>query len=128
MKNKLIHEIGELVLRCEKVLANEWELLAFVFDLRDGAISNSGFLYNADKVRPASAGIEDAPLLLDNKIVELQRVIQDECGEQFKQILIQMEKSTQKIKIDFEFDGYDRWSFKPSNYAKIKAEIKPAFN
>ena len=104
IEDKYILTIGELLLRCKKVIDNEWDLLAFVFDIGDGHIANSGFLYSGEKIRPASASIEDEPLLLDDKIFELQELVAQKFGHKFIQLLIQMESKTNRIKIEFEFD------------------------
>lgn len=125
--SKHILELGELTLRCKKVQNNEWELLSFVFDVADGHIANSGFLYTKDKIRPASARIEADPLILDDKIVELRELIFKQCNEKFKQLLIQMEKKSGKIKIDFEFDDPSRWSITPANMKQIREELRPSF-
>ena len=127
-KNILIQEIASLVLKSEDVLDNTWAQAAFVFDVRSGAISNSGFLYSGEKIIPAIADIEGEPLLLDNKIVELQRTIEAECQQNFKQLLVQLDNESGRFKIEFEFDSFDRWSFNPSNYAKIKQDIRPQFH
>ena len=84
---RLIEAIGKSVLRCNKVVENEWKELSVVFDIGVGHIANSGFLYNGEKVRPISLEIEEEPLLLDNKVFELQSAIEDQCGEKFKQVL-----------------------------------------
>ena len=128
INDKHVLEIGELVLRCKKVVENDWDLLSVVFDTGEGHIANSGFLYFGDKVRPVSVSIEKEPLLLDDKIFKLRDKIYRQCGEKFKQILIQMENVTHRIKVDFEFEDGGRWSIKPAKLRKIREELRPDFS
>ncbi len=106
----------------------KWDFLSFVFDVGEGHIANSGFLYTGDKVIPASASIKGQRKLLSIKIVELQTLIFEQCGEKFKQLLIQMESKTHRIKIDFEFDDANRWSISSSNMKLIREELRPEFS
>lgn len=126
--DKYILEIGTLILRCEDVVEEDWDFLTFVFDVGEGVISNSGFIYSGSEIIPASAEIESEPLLLDNKIEGLRSKIYDQCNKEFKQILIQMESNTNRIKIDFEFDDESRWSITPANLRQIREELKPNFD
>ncbi|MBB3059780.1 hypothetical protein [Microbulbifer rhizosphaerae] len=128
LDKKYIEDIGSLVLNCKKVLENEWTELSVVFDVSEGHIANSGFLYNGEKVRPISLSIENNPLLLDNKIYEFQSAVADQCGSKFKQILIQMENERQKIKIDFEFDNPDRWKIVPRKLKEMREALRPNFS
>ncbi|WP_370981209.1 hypothetical protein [Agaribacterium sp. ZY112] len=125
--NEYINEIGELVLRCRKVVQNEWDVLALVFDTAEGHTANSGFLYYGDKIRPISAGIDGEPLLLDLKIEQLRKKIAEDCGAKFKQVFIQMEKKSGKIKVDFEFEDSSRWRIVPSKLKEMREALRPKF-
>ncbi|ELR64583.1 hypothetical protein C942_02396 [Photobacterium marinum] len=37
---------------------NPWTELAFVFEFDEGHVSNSGYLYNGDAIRPATAKLK----------------------------------------------------------------------
>ncbi|WP_137297985.1 hypothetical protein [Psychromonas sp. SP041] len=115
-------------MRCKKVVENQWNSLTFVFDVNEGHMANSGFLYNEDSIRPASARIEDEPMALNNKIRAFQTVIFQKYGHRFKRLLVQIEKNTGRIKIDFEFDNAHRWTIFPSKIAKMREELRPNFN
>lgn len=122
-----ITEIGELVLQCKKVIENEWESLTLIYDIGEGHTANSGFLYNNEKVRPFSAEIESQPLLLDKKITELSEEIFNKTKGKLKQLLIQIEKATGKIKIDFEFDNSERWKITPPKLKEMRELLRPHF-
>jgi len=126
--DKYIVEIGGLTLKCKDVVENKWKELTFIFDVAEGHIANSGFLYNGDKVRPASARIKENPLLLNEKINELRDKVYEESGHYFKQLLIQMENETNRIKIDFEFDDPQRWTIKPAKSQEMREKLRPKFD
>jgi len=122
-----IREIGNLILRCHKVIANEWDSVALVFDISDGHAANSGFLNRGSDVRPVSARIREEPLLLNESLRELQSRVREQCGQDFKQLLVQMERKSGRIKIDFEFDDPTRWSIGPGNLRERREELRPSF-
>ena len=126
--DNLIQEIGSLILRCEDSLEESWDTLSVVFDLGNGYISNSGFMYERDNIIPMIADIEDDPMVLDNKIHKFQAAVEEKFGHKFKQLLIQMEQESGRIKIDFEFDNPKRWNMDPSNYIKVQEELRPQFD
>ncbi|MFM2481385.1 hypothetical protein [Celerinatantimonas sp. YJH-8] len=126
--NQIIIEIGKSILRCKKVVENEWDLLAVVFDVVEGHTANSGFLYKGNEVRPMTARIADDMLRLDNQIESLREDIYQQTGSKFKQLLVQMQKETGQIKIQFEFDDLQRWSFSPRNLPTIKEALRPDFS
>lgn len=123
-----LHEIAQLVLQCEDVLSFQWTELVFVFELGEGYVSNSGFLYDAEEITPASASIEDEQLLLDNTLEQLREDIYQQCGEKFNQLLFQIENKTKRFKIDFEFDDPKRWAITPSNMFEMREKLRPKFD
>jgi len=123
-----ILELGELVLRCKKIIDNEWDCLAVVYDTGEGHIANSGFIYKDEVVSPVTTKIENSPLLLGDKILAFREKIYEECGHKFKQLLIQMESETNRIKIDFEFDDPERWSIKPAKLKEMREKLRPSFS
>ena len=125
---KYIQELGELILRCEDVEETEnWDGLAFVFDVGDGHMANSGFMYVGDKVIPSSAEVESDIMVLDNKILEFREAIRQACGHEFVQLLIQM-TSSGKIHIDFEFNDRERWNMGPANYRAMRENLRPSLD
>lgn len=122
-----IEEIGHLILQCDDVADSQWHTLSFVFDITDGATSNSGFLYKGEKVTPVIAEIEEHPLLLDDTILDLRKEIAEKNGHKFFQFLIQLEKETGRIKVDLEFDNPDRWKITPGKLKEIRETLRPNF-
>lgn len=128
IKDETLAEIAKLFLRCEDVIDNPWTELVFVFEFYEGCTSNSGFLYNGNKIRPACASIEDNELLLDNKLKKLREDIYEQCGHKFNQLLFQMENETKRFKIDFEFDDPERWAITPASFFEMREKLRPNFN
>ena len=126
--DEYVFKIGELMLRCEDVVEEDWDLLSIVYDTGEGFISNSGFLYIGDRVIPIISEIEEEPLLLDNTIEEFREKVFESSGRKFKQLLIQMEKKSERIKIEFEFDNAQRWTFAPSKLNEVKESLRPHFD
>ncbi|MFM2481386.1 hypothetical protein [Celerinatantimonas sp. YJH-8] len=126
--NQKIIEIAESILCSEDLVDHEWDVMAAVFDVSDSHTANSGFLYYNDDSLPISVGIEDDPIRLSNQVKELREQIYQQTGSKFKQLLVQMKKETGQIKIQFEFDDPQRWSFSPKNLATIKEELRPDFS
>ncbi len=56
--NEKLINIVLLFLECKKVKENPWTELAFVFEFDEGHVSNSGYLYNGDAIRPATAKLK----------------------------------------------------------------------
>ncbi|MFM2481392.1 hypothetical protein [Celerinatantimonas sp. YJH-8] len=126
--NKLILEIGQLLLASDCAQEDAWDFLSVVFDVSEGHIANSGFLYAGSETEPFSTGIDDSAMSLDHKIQFLREQIYQQTGSKFKQLLVQMKKATGQIKIQFEFDDPQRWSFSPKNLATIKEVLRPDFS
>ena len=126
--DQLINEIGQLILRCQKVDENDWDSLSVVFDLTDGRISNSGFLYDSKSIKPMTARIDGEVMTIANKIREFQSAVEKKFGYKFKQLLVQMERESGQIKIDFEFDDPNRWNMGPTNYIKMREALRPVFD
>lgn len=125
INNEHVHDIGVLILQCEKVINNPWISLSVVYDTGEGHTANSGFLYTEDRITPISVSIAGQRLLLRNKILEFRNVISEQTGHKFKQLLIQMEKDPMRVKVDYEFDDPSRWSISPRNMKTIREELRP---
>ncbi|WP_157576220.1 hypothetical protein [Pseudoalteromonas sp. SW0106-04] len=120
--------IADLFLRCEDVAENLWTAFTFVFEFNDGHMANSGFIYNAEAVRPASAEIEDDPLLLDDTLLEFREEVYEQCDWRFIKMLFQMESETGRFKIDFEFEDKSRWEIHPGNMMEMREQLRPHFD
>jgi hypothetical protein len=123
--DEYVHNIGILILQCEKVINNPWISLSVVYDTGEGHTANSGFLYTEGSITPISVSIAGQRLLLRDKILEFRNVIAEQTGRKFKQLLIQMEKDPVRVKVDYEFDDPSRWLISPRNMKAIREELRP---
>jgi hypothetical protein len=126
--NNLITDIGNLVLQSEDLITTDWDSVSIVFDAGEGHVANSGFIYKDEKIIPAIADIEDKPLILRDKILEIREAIFNSSGYKFSQLLVQVEKKTCRIKIDFEFDKPNRWTILPAKLKEIGEVLRPKFD
>lgn len=126
--DEIIKDLGSLLYRSDDVVETDWDMISIVFDLLDGGISNSGFLYKGDTVEPIIADIDDEPTIIDDKVIDFKKFVTEKFGHEFKQLLIQMEKGTGRIKIDFEFDDPTRWSIGPGNLKEMREFLRPKFD
>jgi len=126
--NHYVIAIGEMVLRSEDPQKYDWELISIVYDISDSHSANSGFLYFGNKVIPTVIGINGEPMAIANKIREFRNAMAEQTGKKFKQLLIQMERETGRIKIDFDFDKGNKWTIVPSRLKEMREELRPKFD
>lgn len=127
-----VNAIGEALFICADRKCTErglesWDSLAQVYTVGDGFLSNQGYLYHGEMIAAFSAELSEAPLWLDNKVVEFREFLTTATSNTFLQLLIQMERSSKRIRIDFEFDDRDRWSINPRNLRKMRETLRPVF-
>jgi|SRR5690554_173085 len=126
--NHYIIEVGEMVLRAEKPQKHNWEAITIVYDISDGHAANSGFLYFENKIIPTSIRINGEPMAIADKLLEFRDAMAEQTGKKFKQLLIQMERETGRIKIDFDFDKGNKWTIVPSRLKEMREELRPKFD
>ncbi|ROQ28850.1 hypothetical protein [Gallaecimonas pentaromativorans] len=126
--NRYIIEIGSLIIQSDDLTTEDWDSVSIIFDVGEGHVANSGFIYLGNDVEPCIAEIDDEPVAIDNKVIEFREHIESVSGHKFKQLLVQIERGSGKIKIDFEFDNHERWKITPSNINEIKGYLKPNFD
>lgn len=125
--DQLIQEVGQEVLKAELLEEFEWNTLTLVVEVGDGYFSDSGFLYCDDDIEPFDAESDD-PLALRNIVIKLRDALHQSSGQYFKQLLIQIEKKSGRLKIDFEFDNASRWSITPANLRVMRDQLRPDFD
>jgi len=126
--NHYILEIGELIINCDDAKEEDWNTLTIVYDITDSHAANSGFAYRNNKCIPIAAGYSGKPPIISNKIREFRDAMAEQTGKKFKQLLIQMERETGRIKIDFDFDKGNKWTIVPSRLKEMREELRPKFD
>ena len=128
IEQKYVYEIASLIFKADDLNENEWDLATIVYDVGDGHTANSGFLYKNDATQPISAGITGDRLSLKTKIFDFRNEILIKTGKKFRQLLIQVENETNRIKIDFEFDDPHRWTITPGKLKEMREALRPKFD
>jgi|GEM_PF-2039631 len=127
MNNEIVFDIARDVMEAKNLIDLKWDKVAVVVDLNDGHFAQSGFIYLADEVEPCTVKTADRKLF-SNDCRRLQSSILEETGKTVRQMLIQVERNTGKIKIDFEFDNPARWSIGPGNMKEMREALRPKFD
>lgn len=126
--NHYIVELGRLIPLADRPSDYNWDQIAIVYDIVDGHSAHSGFLYVGDKIIPTGIRISNDKFAISNKIREFRDAMAEQTGKKFKQLLIQMERETGRIKIDFDFDKGNKWTIKPSRLQEMREELRPKFD
>src|SRR5690554_2807760 len=126
--NQYVFDVGELVLQADNLRNDNWDFVTIVYDISEGHAANSGFLYIGDNVEPTTSRNSNDKRSLSNKISEFRDAMAEQTGKKFKQLLIQMERETGRIKIDFDFDKGNKWTIVPSRLKEMREELRPKFD
>ena len=120
--DKLIHEIGAVIVQSPRIAALEWQHLVFVANVEREHTTLSGFAYDrSGKSRPASPG---GMQTLD-KIAALREAMRMDGSEPWAACLIRIERSTGKIAMDFEYEDPSRWAITPTNVRQMAETLRP---
>jgi|SRR5690554_209732 len=126
--NQYISEIALLISQADDLRDNKWDYVTIVYDISDGYTASSGFLYIGDDVEPTTSRNSNDKKSLPNKMNEFRDAMAEQTGKKFKQLLIQMERETGRIKIDFDFDKGNKWTIVPSRLKEMREELRPKFD
>lgn len=117
--DELVQELGEAMIDSPDYQARDWLAASLVINLDDGA-QQFGYLYLAgdawEACTPGFATLRIAPRLRDAMRVEGQAP--------WKQCLIQIDRETAEIDIDFDYDG-GRWVPDIADPAGFARSLKP---
>jgi len=125
-KTQLEHNIGLEVLEAKALIERDWKVLSLVVDLGEASFSQSGFLYFNDDGETFTA-ISRQRRRLSNLCKELKDLMWCEFSIKVTQMLIQLERDTTKINIEFDNSANGKWTITPSNIDDIKNQIRPNF-
>jgi len=125
-KTQLEHNIGLEVLESKALIEKDWKALSLVVDLGEASFAQSGFLYFNDGSESFTA-ISKQRRRLSNLCKELKGLMWSEFSITVSQMLIQLERDTTKINIEFDDSANGKWTITPSNIDDIKNEIRPNF-
>jgi hypothetical protein len=122
-KDKLVQEIGTLLLNDPDLSDREWSHLAIVGQVRHLSIKANGFAYHDDgEVVPTSPSNSRFPLIFK----ELSETMREAGKDPWKACLIRIDRSSEAVSIDFEYDHPEKWLIVPSTVKQMAEALRPA--
>ncbi len=115
-KNALIHELGAAILNNPKVAGHPWQRYALVARLDAQQSKLNGFAYDAlgayQPVTPKGIEVHD-------KLAALREATRVDGKQPWGACVVRIDRATQKITVDFEYDHPERWDVTPQNVAEV---------
>jgi len=111
LRNILIHEIAEMIIPNERYANSDWDALLLVVTVIPGNKELSGYIYEGEtwEARGISLDISRA---FFKKLLELQSLMKDKEGREWKQCLIHITRPDYEINIQLEYNDLRRWFLK----------------
>lgn len=121
-KDRLVQEIGSLLLNDPKISSREWSHLVIVAQLRDLSTKVNGFAYHEDgEAVPTGPGNSK---VLD-KFEELSEAMREAGKDSWKACLVRIDRSSKDVSIDFEYDHPEKWLIVPSTVRQMAETLRP---
>ena len=120
-QDALVHEVGALIVRDERVAARPWDAYALVARVEANRIQLNGFAYEAGSMRPATPRGPE----MHHKLKALRDAMREDVGQAWGACVVRIERETKKIRIEFEYDHPERWDVTPQTVADIAARARP---
>jgi hypothetical protein len=117
-KDALIHELGAALVGDPKVAGQPWKRYALVARLDAQQSKLNGFAYDAlGSYQPATPkGFE-----VHNKLAALREAMRNDGKAPWGACMVRIDRDTQKITVEFEYDHPERWDVTPKTVAEIAA-------
>lgn len=98
-----------------------WQRYALVARFEDGVTRLNGFAYDAQGgYRPATpTGFE-----VNDRLDALRETTRVAGGAPWGACVVRIDRATQEISVEFEYDHPERWNVTPQNYAGIAARTR----
>ncbi len=117
-KDALIHELGAAIVSNPKVAGQPWKRYALVARLDAQQSKLNGFAYDAlggyQPVTPKGIEIHD-------KLAALREAMCVDGKAPWGACVVRIDRDTQKITVEFEYEHPERWDVTPKNVAEIAA-------
>lgn len=117
-RDALVHELGAVIISNPKVAAAPWQRYALVAQIDEQQSKLNGFAYDADggyqPLTPQGFEVHD-------KLRALREAMHSDGHAPWGACMVRIDRETQKITIEFEYDHPERWYVTPQNAAEIAA-------
>jgi hypothetical protein len=122
-KDKLVHEIGAMLLEDPEIASEPWQHLVMIAQIQDSRSQLNGFAYEVDgQVTVTSPDNFD----IIDKFAALREMMRKEEGEPWQACLVRIDRLSGKISIEFEYDRPEKWLITPANSQKLAEALRPA--
>lgn len=102
----------------------DWVETSFVFEtIYESAVKNTGYVYD-------SYG-EETSLAIDfndevkSVLKSFREGFKSKSDEKFIKLLVQFNRVTRQVNIEFDFEDESRWDATPANFNTIAEELRP---
>lgn len=122
-QDELIHQLGALLLSDPEVTTGEWQHVALVGVIEASETHITGFCYGRDGQVDSAA-----PRLFEtiDVLQELRRVMAaNSSTAPWRACLIRLERATNTITVEFEYDDPSRWLITFANRTQRAHELRP---
>ncbi|PZO79272.1 MAG: hypothetical protein DI629_10100 [Mesorhizobium amorphae] len=121
---RLINEIGNRLVQDPAYSERDWEAIALVVGIGGGGMRMHGYIYlNDGRVEPELPEANDIMDLFARLDAAMTKV--GPTTRPWKVALVQIRRSTGRVRFQFEHDDEDRWNVTPSNYRTMPEELRP---
>ncbi|MDI4231944.1 hypothetical protein OZ411_03840 [Bradyrhizobium sp. Arg237L] len=118
----LLHEIAGMVAQSETKESRDWAGISVVAIVDEASVQVSSYRYDADgRAEPGDPG----DLSVNRKFRELNNVMRQPTGRQWKSALMQIRRDTGEVTTDFEYDDASRWKVTPLNLDTMPQQLRP---
>jgi hypothetical protein len=121
-KDDLVQEIGTLLLNDPEISSGQWSHLVIVAQVQDLSTKVNGFAYRED-----GKAVPTAPRnsIVPKKFRELSEAMREAGKDPWKACLVRIDRSSENISIDFEYDHPEKWLIVPSTVKQMAEALRP---
>ncbi|HEY5809626.1 MAG TPA: hypothetical protein VIT67_16745 [Povalibacter sp.] len=120
-KDALIHELGALIVGNPKVAAASWDRYALVVRIDSGQSKLHGFAHTNGNYQP----VTPTGFALHDTLAKLRAATHIEGKDPWGACVIRIDRSSGKIRVEFEYDAPERWTVTPQNAQQIAERALP---
>lgn len=113
LNEHIIGDIGELVFENSELSKCDWDSVSLVFEIKNENVVNSGFWYKGDVATFISLPANDDLTQLNQLYLEMKEMMEFEPEFKLLKMLIQIEKVTLALNVDFEYEDNMKWLVDP---------------
>jgi len=122
--NEEVVELGKLVATHEAYEGLAWDGISLVGDFAGGQRSMFGYVYLSDGDWEAKLPRDRSRSVMKG-LRRLYETMEEKNGKPWQQCLLQINRQSMKVNIQFEYDNPQRWSVTPANLEQMVETLRP---